>query len=228
MDIEGQVGEGEQEGDDQQSLVRFPADRLLMPQARDDAKHGQRNAGHVQQACPLSVRLSLSQLAVLDAVADVDIQSDQHPEHQPDPGVGRQEDHHDQAGDDPGDRDERHQRSLERAGSVGHRTPDNQDTGADQREGEQGADAAHLARYLRRDEGRQRADQHHEQEIAAGGRPETWVDMREERRQQAVAAHAEEDPALAKQRDHDHGAVAQQDGDDNRPVHPGIVRLDRA
>ena len=116
------------------------------------------------------------QFAVLDAVAGIDIQSDEHPEYQPDPCVGRQETHHAQAGQDAQNRNQRHKRSLEGTGSVRHGLTDYQDGCTYQGEGKQGTDAGHFSCYLRRDESSQQAYQYHEQEIAMYRGTETFVD----------------------------------------------------
>ena len=173
----GHVGEGEDEGDAEQHLALVPPDRLLMPKPRDDAEHREGDADQVEGRLALAVGPHRLQLAMLDAVVNVDVEADQHPEHQADPGVGGQEDHHHHAGDDAADGHEGHPGRLERAGGVGHGATNDQHPGAYQREGEQRADAAHLARYAGGHEGRQEADQHHEEQVAAGGRAIGLMDV---------------------------------------------------
>jgi len=53
-----------------------------------------------------------------------------------------------------------------------------------------------------------------------------FMNLREERRQQAVTAHAEEHTALTEQSDHNHGTITEKDSHDNGTVQPWIGRGD--
>ena len=55
-----------------------------------------------------------------------------------------------------------------------------------------------------------------------------FMNLREERRQQSVTAHAEEYTALAKKCHHNHRAIAKQNGNDDGTVQPWISRSNDA
>jgi len=210
------------EGDDKEHLGRLPAGRLLMPEARDEAQDRERQAQGVEHRLALAMAQALLEMRVMNAVERIDIQADHHPDDEPDPCVGGQEDHEAEAGEDAEHRDERHKGHTEGALHIGHRLAQDDDGGAHQREGQQRADTGHLARHLGRHDGGQQCHSHHEQQIAVRRRAEARMDAREERRQQSVAAHGEEHTALGHERHHDDRAVAHEDGERHGGVEPRI------
>lgn len=80
---------GKNKRDDQQNFTFFPTDGLLMPESRDHTKDGKDDPDHIQSQMTVAVSLIVFQLAMLDTVASINIQPDQHPQHQPYPSVGR-------------------------------------------------------------------------------------------------------------------------------------------
>ena len=87
--IKAQMCKGKNKRDDQQNFTFFPTDGLLMPESRDHTKDGKDDPDHIQSQMTVAVSLIVFQLAMLDTVASINIQPDQHPQHQPYPSVGR-------------------------------------------------------------------------------------------------------------------------------------------
>lgn len=87
--IKGQMRKGKNKRDDQQDFTFFPTDGLLMPKSRDHTKDGKDDPDHIQCQMTATVGLIVFQLAMFDAVAGINIQPDQHLQHQSDPSVGR-------------------------------------------------------------------------------------------------------------------------------------------
>ena len=87
--IKCQMCKGKDERNDQQDFTLFPTDGLLMPKPCDHTKDGKDDTDHIQGLMAAAIVLIVLQLTVFDAVASINVQSDQHPEHQSDPSVGR-------------------------------------------------------------------------------------------------------------------------------------------
>lgn len=88
------VRECENKRDNQQHFAFSPSHSLLVPQSGDDTKNGKDKSNHVQGHLPVAGGASMLQLTVLHAVAHVDVQTDEHPQHQAYPCIGRKEQHH--------------------------------------------------------------------------------------------------------------------------------------
>ena len=98
------MGEGKEKGEDEECFVLLPAYSLLMPEAGDDAENGEAETDEMEGGLSFALVASSLQFAVLHSVSYVDVQPYQHPEHQSDPSVGRQENHHAEAGEYAEDR----------------------------------------------------------------------------------------------------------------------------
>ena len=218
--------ECENKRDNQQHFAFSPSHSLLVPQSGDDTKNGKDKSNHVQGHLPVAGVASMLQLTVLHAVAHVDVQTDEHPQHQAYPCIGRKEQHHAKASKNTQYGDKWNKWGFKGTGHVRHGSAYYQYSGTDQREGHQRADACHLSGQPCGYKSCQQAHKYHEEQVAACRSTELFVDMREERRQQPVVAHAQEYAALSQQRHHDDGAISEQNRQHDGTVQPGIVRLD--
>ena len=229
QDIIDKVGKTNDDGQYEHGFVCAPAGRLLVPKARDDAEHGEgqtEGIEHGDAATRCAVLAAGFQVAVADAVVAVDVKTDEHPEHEANPGVGREENHEAEARQDAGNRHEGHEGRAEGAGHVGHRFAHNQYAGTHQGERQEGADAGHLARHAGRHEGGERGHGRHADEVVDGGGAEAVVNLREDRGEQTIVAHGHKYAALSHEQNKDNGAIANEDGQDNGLVEPGIGRGD--
>ena len=77
--VKAQMRKSENKRDDQQDFTFFPTNGLLMPESRDHTKDGKDDPDHIQSQLTVAVRLIVFQFAMLDAVARINIQPDQHP-----------------------------------------------------------------------------------------------------------------------------------------------------
>ena len=104
------------------------------------------------------------------------------------------------------DREQRHERDAEAALEVGPRAAQHDHADVGDHEREQRADVDQLRDLLERHERGERRDQDAERRGDAHRRAALLGDLREDARQQAVAAHREHDPGLAvEDRQHDAG-----------------------
>ena len=85
------------------------------------------------------------EMTVADTVVRIDVETDNHPHDQTNPGVGRQEEHQTDADQNTGYRNERHERGTESAGHVWHGLSYDEHAAADQGKGEQRTDTGHFA-----------------------------------------------------------------------------------
>lgn len=71
--------ESENERYNQQDFAFFPTDGLLMPEPCNHAEDGEDDPDHIQGQLSVAVGMIIFQFAVLDAIAGIDVQPDQHP-----------------------------------------------------------------------------------------------------------------------------------------------------
>ena len=226
--VEPEVGSSHEERYCEKHLALFPTHGLLVPEARYYAQQREHKAETVERGVSAAVLYAVFEAAVFHSVGSVYVKAYYHPHNEANPGIGRQENHKAKARYYSEYRHERHERHAEGALDVGHCLAEYYDGRANERERKERAYARHLARHLRGDERRQSCHHAHEQHVAVYGCAETGIDLREERGQQTVAAHAEEHAALRHERYHYHRAVAYQYGQHYGVVEPRVGRLNHA
>ena len=107
-----------------------------MPQTGDDRQYAQTDTDSIQYGQSLAAGYVMFHLAMLHTIYRIDIQADEHLQYQTNPSVGRQEDHHAEAGQDAEDRHYRYEWSLESTFHIRHALAHNQDAGTYQSKGE--------------------------------------------------------------------------------------------
>ena len=137
------------------------------------------------------------ELALADAVGEVDDQADGHPGEESDPCLIGQVGHQIDAGQDAQDGYEGHEWGPERPGKVGSRVAQDKDAAADDGKSEQRANAHQLRDDSHREQGRCDADGKTGGDRGDMGGAELRVDPGRSRRQQSVLGHREEDTGLA-------------------------------
>ena len=83
------MADGKDCGDDEKQLAFTPSDGLLVPEACDDAQHGESEAQGVDEPGTATFGNARFEMAAFEAVAHVDVEADEHPYDKPDPCVGR-------------------------------------------------------------------------------------------------------------------------------------------
>ena len=147
--------------------------------------------------------LGAGQAAVAVAVEEVDDEAEGHPDQEPPPGQGAEVQHQEHARDHGQDRDQRDRRGPEGPRQVGLGAAQHDDPDRHQHEGEQGADVDHVGQGREGHEGGDEGHDHAGDERDHPGRAVAGVDGGQPAGQQPVAAHGEQDPALAHQQDED-------------------------
>ena len=167
---------------------------------------------------------------MLLAVGEVDDETDQQPDHQPQPGVARQAGHQPEAAQDAEDRHERNERRLEGTRDLGRAHAQDPHAGAHDHEGEQRPDAHELAEQADREEARDDGGDAAREDRRDVRRLELRVHLAEDRRKQSVARHGEEDARLAHEHHQHHRREAGERADLDRVAQPrerGARRLHR-
>src|SRR5437868_1324413 len=138
-------------------------------------------------------------LGVAGAVEPIDDKADDRPNGQPQPGVERQEHHHETAHEDAERAHGPDQRRPERALHVWALYAQHHHADADDDEGEKRADGHELAQDIERQNARAQRAEGARDERAAPRRLEARVDLAEQRRDHPVLRHRVKDARLTEQ-----------------------------
>src|SRR5579883_985623 len=117
------------------------------------------------------------QMAFVAAISEIDRQSDDQPYDKTDPCGYIEERHHSEADNHSEDRDHGNERRSVRPRRFQMSAPHNDDADAHDNEGQQGADARHIAQIGDRQKSRKQTDEHHQQQIRTPGSAEGGMDI---------------------------------------------------
>ena len=164
-------------------------------------------------------------IAALVAVEVIHEKPGHGPAHEQRDGGERQADEQIGAARDGNRRHHIHRRRAERAIAVRIGATQHQHGNRHGGKGEQRAGIRHIGQQTHREESREQRDEDPRQHGDHMGRVELGVNLREEFRQQAIAAHHEEDAGLAEHHHQDHRGQRQDRRSAHQPAHKGMPHL---